>query len=231
MATPRKGYWIGKQRLPSVTTILSRFKESGGLMHWAFKQGQSGAAHLYEERDKAANCGTMAHEMVEHFVNGEDHMQVLEQYRKEATESPAEQKEMIQKALNAFQMFREWHENNKIEIVSKWQEIQMVSDKYEFGGTPDAIGRNVNGELVLLDWKTSNSVYQDYLLQLSAYKQLWEENNPDDPITGGFYLCRFSKDFPDYSTHYFEELDDAWEMFKCLLKAYGYDKILKKRVK
>lgn len=221
MATPKKGYWIGKTRLPSVTTILGRFKESGGLMQWAFKQGQSGASHLYEKRDEAAECGTLAHEMVEVYVNGGDHMKVISEV----------EEEMALKALNAFQMFREWHENSKIEIISEWQEIQMVSEKYQFGGTPDAIGRNADGQLILLDWKTSNAVYSDYCLQLAAYKTLWEENHPDQPITGGFYLLRFSKDFPDFSAHYYGELDDAWSMFKCLLDAYAFDKIMKQRVK
>ncbi len=225
MATPRKGYWLEndegkKERLPSVTTILGRFKESGGLMQWAFKQGQEGKAHLYEERDKAAECGTLAHEMVEAFVNGGNHMAVLE----------GQPKDMVEKSLNAFQMFRQWHENNKIEIISKWQEIQMVSTNYRYGGTPDAIGRDVDGNLVLLDWKTSNAVYADYLLQLAAYKELWEENG-GEAITGGFYLCRFSKDFPDFSVHYYEELEKPWAMFKYLLKAYRLDKDIKKRVK
>lgn len=225
MATPRQGYWLvidgKKTRLPSVTTILSRFKESGGLLHWAFKQGQEGASHLYEKRDEAAECGTLAHEMVEHYVNGTDYMGVIKDV----------EPEKAKQALNAFQMFREWQDNNKIEIISDYQEIQMVSDIYNFGGTPDAIGRNVNGELVLLDWKTSNSVYADYLLQLAAYKHLWEHNNPNEPITGGFYLCRFSKEFPDFSTHFYGELDEAWEMFKHLRSAYTLDKNLQKRVK
>ena len=231
MATPKKGYWIGNKRLPSVTTILGRFKDSGGLLFWAFQQGleqgteiergEREKANLYEKRDDAGTAGTLAHEMGEAYVNKDDHMALLKGVNKE----------LAQQALNAFQTFREWHENNKIEIISEWQEIQMVSDKYHFGGTPDAIGRNVNGDLVLLDWKTSNSVYSDYLLQLSAYKALWEENYPDRPIEGGFYLCRFSKDFPDFSAHYFGELDNAWLMFKALLEAYKYDKELKSRVK
>ena len=107
----------------------------------------------------------------------------------------------------------------------------MMSHKYKFGGTPDAIGRNTNGELVLLDWKTSNGVYSDYLLQLAAYKALWEEENPDKPITGGFYILRFSKDFPDFSAHYYGELDIPWRMFKALRACYDFDKETKKRVK
>ena len=233
MATPRKGYWLEGKRLPSVTTILGRFKESGGLMHWAFAQGleqgqaiasdpeNAEAPNLYRKRDEAANAGTLAHEMVEQFINGNDHLALLKDVPQE----------LAQPALNAFQQFREWHENNKIEIISHWQEIQMVSTKHGFGGTPDAIGRNVNGELVLLDWKTSNGVYGDYLLQLAAYKELWEENNPDQPITGGFYICRFSKDFPDFAAHYYGDLNAEWDMFSLLLKAYRIDKEVKKRVK
>ena len=46
-----------------------------------------------------------------------------------------------------------------------------------------------------------------------------------------FYLCRFSKEFPDFSTHFYGELDEAWEMFKHLRSAYTLDKNLQKRVK
>lgn len=225
MATPKKGYWLEnaqgkKERLPSVTTILGRFKESGGLMYWAHQQGLKGK-ELYEERDEAAECGTLAHEMVEKYINREDYMDVLDN----VPEAKAVQ------ALNAFQMFREWQDNNKIEIISEWQELQLMSHKHRYGGTPDAIGRNVDGQLILLDWKTSNAVYQDYLLQLAAYKVLWEETYPDRPITGGYYLCRFSKEFPDFSTHYFGELTMAEKMFLLLREAFSLDKVLKKRVK
>jgi len=219
MATPKLGYKNADgKRIAGTTTIIGRFKDSGGLIHWAHKQGMDGKT-LYEERDKAAECGTLAHEMVEDYLNGKDPMKKLEKI----------DAEMGLKALNAFQMFRDWKDQTKIEIISEYQEIQMVSERYQYGGTPDAIGK-LNGKYILLDWKTSNSVYSDYLMQLAAYKILWEENgNP--PIDGGFYLCRFSKDFPDFSVHYFEELELAAEQFLLLRKAYENDKELKKRVK
>jgi hypothetical protein len=80
-----------------------------------------------------------------------------------------------------------------------------------------------------VDWKTSNAVYSDYLLQLAAYKHLWEANHPDQPLVGGFHLCRFSKDHGDFAHHYYAELDRAWDMFKHLRAAYGFDYELKKR--
>ncbi len=233
MATPSKGYWLDGKRLPSVTTILSRFKDSGGLMFWAFQQGleqgievgegtNTEAPNLYRKRDEAACAGTLAHEMVEAYVNGENHMKLLK--KKNGAE-------INEQALNAFQQFREWQENSQIEIISHYQEIQMISEKHRYGGTPDAIGRNSNGELVLLDWKTSSGIYSDMLLQLSAYKTLWEEHNPEEPIEGGFYILRFSKEFPDFSAHFFGELETPWRMFKALRACYDFDKEIKKRVK
>ena len=57
MPTPSAGYRLKDgTRVPGTTTILGRWKESGGLLQWAFKQGESGARTLYEERDKAAEA-------------------------------------------------------------------------------------------------------------------------------------------------------------------------------
>jgi len=223
MATPKAGYTnLEGKKLPSVTTIMSRFKDSGGLLYWAFEQGklaqQGVIAKLYDNAEKAANIGTLAHSMVEKFVNGEDHMEVIKTVELEAAT----------KALNAFQMFRDWHEQTNIEIISHYQEIQLVSERYQYGGTPDAIGK-FKDKLILLDWKTSNAIYTDYMLQLAAYAILWEENRGEK--IEGFYLCRFSKDFPDFATHYFDELELAKKQFLLLRECYDNDKQLAKRVR
>ncbi len=67
------------------------------------------------------------------------------------------------------------------------------------------------------------------LIQLAAYNLLWLENHPDRPLTGGFHLCRFSKENGDFSHHYWPNLDDAREQFILLRRAYDLDKQLKKR--
>lgn len=104
----------------------------------------------------------------------------------------------------------------------------MVSEQYRFGGTPDAIGK-VDGELCLIDWKTSNSVYSDYLIQIAAYKHLWEENHPGQLITGGYHLCRFAKENGDFAHHYYPDLEEAWRLFLLFREAYDIDKVLRKR--
>ena len=213
MAHPKGGYRLDGKRVAGVTTVIGRFKDSGGLLYWAFDQGKAAERgeieNLYDVRDAAGNTGTIAHSMVEAHIKGES-----------IPDGPQDSK-------NAFQAYLSWESMTKLKIVE--QEMSMVS-KLGFGGTPDAIGL-INGELCLVDWKTSNSIYTDYLIQIAAYKHLYEEHNPDKKLTGGFHLCRFAKSHGDFAHHYFPELDLAWEQFKLFLQAYQNDKELKKRAK
>ena len=56
-------------RLPSVTTIIARFKESGGLLYWANQQGLEGKT-LDQARAEVTTPGTLAHKAVEDHING-----------------------------------------------------------------------------------------------------------------------------------------------------------------
>lgn len=203
------------QRLPSVTTILSRFKDSGGLLYWANQAGLDGKT-LDEARAPAATAGTMAHDLVEAHINKRE--------LPELTGNP----ETIAKARSAFDTYLKWAEMNKLVVRST--EVSLVSEWHRFGGRLDAVGLHGN-QLIMLDWKTSNSVYADYILQLAGYKILWEENYPDHPITGGFHLCRFAKEEGDFSHHYFPSLDFETETFLTMRKLYDMVKQIEKRVK
>ena len=220
MAHPKSGYKNSEgKRVRGVTTVIGRFKDSGGLLYWAFEQGKAAERgeieRLYDKRDAAAESGTLAHSMVEAHINGKEFVI--------PDDMPAE---TIEEAQNAFKSYLSWASMTKLKIVE--QEMPMVSEEYQFGGCPDAIGK-IKGELCLVDWKTSNGVYPDYLIQLAAYKQLWEENNPDRSLTGGFHLCRFAKSHGDFAHHYYPDLSEAWEQFKLFLQAYEIDRGLKKR--
>jgi len=216
MPTPKSGYFNKEgKKVPGTTTIIGRFKESGALIYWAYNRGKEGL-ELYESRDKAAELGTIVHGMVEGFVQRGEWLWLHDLSEKD--------KKAVQSANEAFQ---EWFESNKFEIVE--QEVQLVSEQYQFGGTPDAIARDGKGRLVLLDWKTSDGVYQDHLIQLGAYRLLWNETHPDNQLTGGSHLCRFAKANGDFAHHYFPDLSDAERQFILLREAYDLDKLLKKR--
>jgi hypothetical protein len=212
MATAKGGYFLKDgTRVPSVTTVLSRFKDSGGLIHWAWTLGKEGKDYR-EVRDDAADAGTLAHEAVENWV----HKQPIVFNGKP---------EVVEKAQRAFGAFLEWV--NQTQLVVTHTEIPLVSEKYRFGGTFDAL--LVRGKRSMGDWKTSGKVYGEYLAQVAAYGILWEENFPDEPIDGGYHLLRFDKEYGDFHAHWWGELDAGKRFFLRLREAYEDDKELKKR--
>lgn len=217
---PRGGYKLKNgQKVPGVTTIIGRFKDSGRLLYWACEQGKAiereEISALYDKRDEAADAGTLAHALVEAHINGQPLPTIPDT-------------EIGKKARQGFENYIRWAQDNKIQVIK--QEEELVSEEFAFGGCPDAIGIDSRGNRALLDWKTSNGVYQDYIIQLAAYRHLWEANHPDQIITGGFHLCRFSKEHADFAHHFWSELDEAWEQFRLFRRAYDLDKLLKKRV-
>ena len=223
MPHPKGGYKLADNtRVPGVTTICGRFKDSGALLWWAFGQGKAAErgeiSSLYDKRDEAADAGTLAHSFVERHINGDF------EFLRETIVTRVQQL-----AFQGYRNYCEWAENNRIGIVA--QEMEMVSEKYRFGGCPDGIGVDVKGLRSIVDWKTSSSgPYVDWLLQLAAYDILWTENHPDQPITGGYHLCRFSKENADFHHHYWSELELAKEQFLSFLESYQRDKLLKKRL-
>lgn len=220
MPHPKGGYRNrdGK-KVPGVTTIIGRFKDSGGLLYWAFEQGQLAErgliSSLYDKRDAAADAGTLAHALVEAYIKGEPQPFIPDN-------------DVGRQAKQGFENFLAWLKNSKIEIVE--QEVEMVSEEHQFGGCLDAVGIDGDKKRCLLDWKTGSHVFVDFLLQLGGYRILWDEKYPDKPFDGGFHLIRFSKDDADFAHYHWSELDLAKEQFLLLRKAYENDKILKKRV-
>ena len=203
--------------VPSVTTVLGRFKNCGPLMYWSWREGMEGR-DFRETRDKAASIGSLCHKMLECDWRGT---------KLEKDDLRIYTEEQIDKALRAFQGYRAWKEQSQLQVVEG--EIPLVSERYKFGGTPDCI--MVAGKLSLGDYKTSSGVYGDYLIQIAAYGQLWTENYPDRPIVGGYHLLRFSKETGDFEHRFFAELEKPWEAFKLMLQLYPLMNEIDKRAR
>lgn len=205
-----KGYFAADgERVPSVTTITGRFKDSGGLLYWANQQGLAGVS-LAEAREAPTSTGHLVHSMVEAKLHGESLPQVTSL-----------------EALASYQAWLEWWEGSKLTVEAT--EIPLVSEEHRFGGTIDGILRDAKGRLCLGDWKTSAGIYADYLVQVAAYGILWQET--EEPLEGGYHIVRFSKEHGDLEHRHFSHLDDAREMFLLLRQAYELDKSVKARAK
>jgi hypothetical protein len=226
MPHPTKGYHTANgEKVPGTTTITGRFGDKSALIPWAWKRGRDFPDEpLYGSRDKAAELGTIVHNMVEASIRGNDPMEIADDLEKEIGLGQTTDYEQV---MSAFSAFQEWFESNNFEILS--QEEQFVSETHLYGGTPDAIAKDGKNRIVILDWKTSDGVYAEYLYQLAAYRILWNEVHPEQPLTGGSHLCRFAKKHGDFTHHFFPNLDREEEAFLLMRRLYEIDQDVKKR--
>jgi len=221
---PKSGYKndAGK-RIVGVTTVGGVFGDKGAIIRAANYLGLDGKTVQDEWYTKAANTGTLGHDLFEKYLH-RVHMNDAE-----FPDVSFENYEVgeIRKAQTAQKAAIQWYEGAKIEIV--WTEQPLVSEKMQCGGTPDALGKDHNGNHVILDWKTGG-VYGSALFQVAAYKIIVEENFPEIKIEG-FHIVRFSKDTGDFTHRYFPELDKQVEAFPQMVKLYRLLQRTEKRAK
>ncbi len=193
------------KRLKSVTTIINGNLgwSKGALIGWTRKHCLNGDDSMKLLKE-AGRIGTLAHIMIEEFIKGG--VVKLDDY------TPKE----ISQAKTAYYAFYNWIANNNVEFHET--ELKLVSEQYQFGGTFDAICE-VNGKLVICDWKTSNDVHTEFLIQLGAYRQLIQENL-DYKIKGAILLKLDKEEKGVYEEHHYKikDLNWGWKMFKLLLK-------------
>lgn len=121
---PTSDYKIDGERVPGTTTIINRFKDSGGLNYWYWEQGDKGIPFGKTGKD-AASAGTIAHAMVECDLSGKKWVK---------GEFP---EDIVKMAWGAYASYIQWKEQTKLSLVSL--ETPLISRLYRYGGTPDAI--------------------------------------------------------------------------------------------
>ena len=146
--------------VPGVTTILNILNKPA-LLNWSNRLGLEGIK-ISSYVDALAEIGTLAHLMVENYLKA-----------KVIDYSQDYSKNQIKKATNAFVKFLAWEKENDFKLVES--EISLVSEAFQYGGTID-IYCILNGKKTLIDLKTSRAIYSEHKTQISAYKQLLEEN-------------------------------------------------------
>ncbi len=160
------GYTIDGFWYPRVTQIVS-MKAKPGLYKFYAEQESFEAGEAMKA--KSAEEGTLIHDTVEAILSGQQPV------------IP----ETIRPAIDAFM---EFFNHNK--VVAKQIEERLISKKHRYSGTLDVLAE-VNGQLGVLDIKTSYSIYRDYGIQTSAYVEALVENGLPSSMTRGSSLARW----------------------------------------
>lgn len=145
-------------------------------------------------KEEAADLGSQAHAFIDLIIHG-----------KEPEKIPDE----ILSPVNAF---KDWWKSSGIELLMG--DTKVASRTYGYGGSLDALGQR-NGHLVILDWKTSNGIYNEYALQVAAYAQAFLETYSIECKEA--IIVRFSKKQPVKFEK--KEVADLKQSFEAFLAA------------
>jgi hypothetical protein len=143
---------------PSVTYVLGYYPKGKFFENWLKQVGFS-ADYIVK---KAAEEGTQVHELAEAYLNGEELNFLDERGRPQYNPD----------VWQMFLRFVEFWETFKPTLIET--EVHIFSDELKVAGTCDLIVE-INGELWLLDLKTSNQLQTVYELQTAVYGQCYEE--------------------------------------------------------
>lgn len=201
--------------VPSVTTILQVINKPA-LLYWAWDLGIKGI-DFRKARTKEADCGTIVHAMVENHLKGQPF------------HFPEYPDELVKRAENSFVSFLEWFEANKFELILSEQ--GLISEFYQYGGTIDIFAKYKN-ENWLIDVKTSKAVYNEMKCQISAYKNLLEENGYQVDRTAILKIDKTPDEFvPVEFIDITEHMDKAFTAFNYALGLHNTLNILEKESK
>lgn len=145
---------------PSVTSVLDIYPKGYGFIDWLKQVGYN--ADIIVE--KAGTQGSKIHDAIDKFLNGIE-------IKWEDGYSLEEWKMILR--------FYEFWDKYKPKIITN--ESKMISETIGVGGTLDLVCE-INGEIWLIDYKSSNAIYKTYELQIAAYSKMWNEINPAQKI-------------------------------------------------
>lgn len=152
---------------PSITYILSYYPKGKRFENFLKENGHGADIIATESAEK----GTNVHKAIEYMLlNPNNELKWIDENGK--AKYSTEEWLMILR-------FAEFWNIYQPKLIGS--EIHIFSNKHLYAGTIDLI-IELNNEIWILDIKTSNSLHTIYDLQLSAYKEAWDELFPEKCI-------------------------------------------------
>ena len=189
----RRHYAVDNQKLPSVTTILSKTQtkeKQESLANWRAKVGEEQATRTM---DQAAARGTAMHTLLEHYLLGQNHADL--------TDLGQEATLMAQKVID---------DGIKGSLDEIWGSEVTLWYPDLYAGATDVVGI-YNGRESIIDFKQTNKPkrrewIEDYFIQLAAYAMAHNYKYQTQIHSGVVLMC--SKD------GYFQKFEIVDEEFR-----------------
>ena len=211
-----KYYAKDGEEVPSVTTVIGNNLgwNKNMLIAWTKKKALKEGIDSDTIVKESSEIGTLTHYLCENKINNT--IPDISPYSKDH----------LIKAKNGYLGFCDWEAFWKPTRYVH-SEISLVSERYRFAGTIDIIAEKAGG-VHLLDLKTSNHIHPEMVIQLAAYKRLYEEIYKVPILSQS--IIKLSKDSPEYGFYPVDIQEDqaGWEVFLSLIEVEKRKKLLSK---
>ena len=190
-------------------------------------------------RDSADNVGTPSHDVIEAYIKDWIKNGVLPNdittYIDKKYVFDSELKKDIEvtdpRIYACVRSAENWFKKMKDKIRPLFAEIIVGDERYSAGKIDFVFEFIADNSINVMDWKTSNDVYDDNALQASAYANFLTH------MTGlkvGAYVAHLSKDRDEYKIYKVGDLKNTYSAFKAVCKVYdwkhnGREKLIKDR--
>ena len=192
--------------LPSVTWIKNYYYTSPYLVRWIADKGLTESERIKKE---AGTRGDKIHQATEQLEK-DGEIRIEDKFLNKET---GQMEELTAEELEAVISYKDFIDDTNAEILAN--EMTVFSEKY--AGTLDRIFR-INGQIYIIDLKSSQSIRKDMIIQLSAYSHT-EIDYTGLGITDEEWKARklavlqlgYQKNSKKYK---FTEIEDRYDLFE-----------------
>jgi hypothetical protein len=152
LAKPALVPWAAKMTAESYTSIIKKAVETGDAFDFEAFEKAAKSAHRAKKKE-AADIGNLVHEAIEGFLKNNCNIGSILSHKD-------------QRVYNGFNAFLAWTKGYEVHVIDFEKVVHDSENLY--AGRYDMLAI-VDGIKTLIDFKTSNAIYDEYWLQLAAY--------------------------------------------------------------
>lgn len=186
--------------IPSVTWISGFYPKGIAFYKWLANKGWDEAEAL---KIAAGDKGSKVHNAIENLIAGQT-IKMEDRYMNNSTNT---EEELNSEEYEAICSFARWVDDYSPEFLKN--EITAISEAYGYAGTIDCICR-IKDQLYIVDFKTSQYIWPEMEIQISAYKQAISEDYKGRDFKLAILQLGYKKNKKLYK---FTEVDDKFELF------------------
>jgi hypothetical protein len=146
--------------VPSVTYITSFYPKSQALVKWVAEKGLDQAEAI---KKAAGDRGSKVHTAIADLIDGKE----VKMDAKYVNPSTGQEEELSLEEYECIMSFVAWFKETNPRVVGR--EFIIWNDQYGYAGTVDFLAQ-IGNEYWIIDFKTGQSIWPEYTLQVSAYK-------------------------------------------------------------